>query len=254
MGMDRSSSPRGALRARLLVLVALGVLGPATGAGALPLWELDLEPGDMQNNFNVPKLRLENLSTAGERIVDFRITIGDPDFFFDFVADLDSTPPGTAANVASEVATGASLVVGDRENDRAGVAELAWSFTDFQAFETLVFEVDVDPNDAASGGAQTADARQVLFDNGADPNAQVTLLFSDGSQSDLVLPDSSGGGSSFTFANNVPEPAAAVLLAAGAVGLGLAVRRRCAVAGGGVRRSPEAERRGQGTASPGTRS
>lgn len=205
-----------------LALLALLLLPGA--AAATPLWTLDVVPGDMQNNYNVPKLLLTNDSTAGEQIVGFSITVGDTAYFFDFVADLSSGPAGQAANVATEALVGATLLTGDRVNDINGTTWIEWGFTDFQAGETLAFEVDVDPNAAVGGGNQTSDATSVLWNNGASPNADIVVTFDDGSQALLTTPETP---SVFTFSSSsggvtlVPEPRSGLLLALGLLGLGV---------------------------------
>jgi len=205
-------------------------MAPTGFGSAAPVFELDLEPGDMQGNFNVPRLVLTNASTGGETITGFSLGIGDPDYFFDFVAHPNSSPAGLDAHRQSEVETGASLVSGDRENDRSGVALLAWSFVDFQPGESLVFQVDVDPLAASGGGSQTADARTVLFANGSAPNAALGVSFSDGTTASGALPDADPSATSFRTtgggASPVPQPASALLVAGGLAGLGAARRRR----------------------------
>lgn len=192
---------------------------------ALPAWDLFFGPGDMQNNFNVPKITLTNASTTGEQIVEFRMSVGHPDFIFDFVADLSSNPAGRAANVATEALTGATLMVGDRINHVGAFDEVAWSFTDFTPGEALVFEIDVDPR----VGGPTADARTILFDNGAHPNAVVLVRFSDGSTDTFLLPDAGAPSAAYSFGGSgpfvVPEPSVATLIAVGLAALSR-VRRR----------------------------
>jgi hypothetical protein len=192
---------------------------------ALPAWDLVVGPGDMQNNFNVPKITLTNTSTTGEQIVEFRMSVGHPDFIFDFVADLSSNPAGRAANVASEAQTGATLTVGNRINSVGAFDEVAWSFSDFLVGESLVFEIDVDPRT----GGPTADARTVLFDNGAHPNAVVFVRFADGSTDTLVLPDAGVPSPGYSFGGigspAVPEPSVALLIAAGLAALRRVARR-----------------------------
>ena len=71
---------RSALRAcRLAALLAVP-------AAATPVFQISIGPGDVQNNWNVPKLTLENLSTAGETIAALSISIGAPGYVYDFVA------------------------------------------------------------------------------------------------------------------------------------------------------------------------
>ena len=212
-------------RRRLAGCALLAASLAATPVQALPAWDLFLGPGDMQNNFNVPKITLSNASTMGEQIVEFRMSIGHPDFVFDFVADLSSNPAGRAANVATEALTGATLVVGNRINHVGAFDEVAWSFTDFTPGEALVFEIDVDPR----VGGPTADARTVLFDNGAHPNAVVLVRFSDGSTDTFVLPDAGTPSAAYAFGGSgpfaIPEPSVATLIAVGLVVLRRVSRR-----------------------------
>lgn len=213
------------VRARLdtLVLAVAAVVLVSGAAAATPMWTLDIVPGDMQNNFNVPKFILTNTSTAGEDISSFSFSIGDPAFFFDFVADLSSGPAGQAANVATEAATGAVLLQGDRVNDRSGVDTLIWSFSDFQVGESLIFEVDVDPASAGGGGSQTSDARTVFFSNGPAPNSVSSIGFSDGAIETLSVPDDSGSAFNYSSGSSgvvlSPEPSTALLMLLGLLGL-----------------------------------
>lgn len=212
-----------------LALAAAVMLMPGA-ASALPSYALDIVPGDAQNNFNVPKFILTNLSTAGEEIQSFGFSIGDSGHFFDFVLDAGSSPAALPANLATEVATGASLVLGDNVNDRSGVSLLEWSFSDFQSGEELRFEVDVDPLSAQSGGSQRDDASRVFFDNGLAPNSQLQIVFSDGGFVDFELPDPNGGplhfeGGFATVGGSVPEPGSMMLMGLGALGLAFMGRR-----------------------------
>ena len=224
-------------------VAALLLLRPGPGA-ATPFFQLDVEPGDMQNNFNVPRFTLLNTSTASEEIVGFSITIGDSDgYFFDFVAGPDSAPMGELAHFSSEIQTGALLVTGDRINDRSGGDLIAWTFNDFQVSEALVFQVDVDPTSALLGGHQSADARFAFANNGASANSIVRIRFSNGAIATRVFEDSGGlppEAFRFTGAGElpvesigfrppiqttppVPEPTAALLFGAGL--LAVATRR-----------------------------
>ncbi|MFK7896385.1 MAG: PEP-CTERM sorting domain-containing protein [Myxococcota bacterium] len=162
-------------------------------ATAIPSYSFDLEPGDIQNNFNVPRFTLTNTSTEGEEILSFSITVGDEEnFFYDFVADLNSMPFGSAAHVATETTTGAQLLVGDRTNDRSGTSRLDWSFDDFDAGEELIFQADIDPISAQDGGRQSADSRYSFLNNGDADNATISVVFSDGSTATHIFGDHAG--------------------------------------------------------------
>ncbi|HVH06361.1 MAG TPA: hypothetical protein VNE71_10220 [Myxococcota bacterium] len=206
-----SALVRSGLRCALLALVV------AAPAAATPVVSIQIGPGDMQNNWNVPKLTFENLSTAGETIAAISITVGAPGYVYDFVAGLASNPAGQPANVATETATGATLVAGDRVNGTGSVTTLVWSFGHFSPGERLVFEVDLDRAD----GTQTVDARSIWFNNGGAPNASVVVTFTNGATATIAMPDTSGPPSSLSFGPTiaVPEPATASLLAAGIIGL-----------------------------------
>jgi hypothetical protein len=198
----------------------LAALGAAPNAVATPVFDLAIVPGDAANDFDMPKITLTNASTAGEQITGFSMSIGSTTFVYDFVLGPTSNPPGQAANLATESATGATLVAGDRRNAVGSVATLVWSFTNFAPGEQLIFEVDVD----RAAGAPTVDARSVWFNNGAAPNAQLQIQFSNATTASLVMPDAAGSPSSFSFSvTGVPEPATAVLLGAG---LALLAKRR----------------------------
>jgi hypothetical protein len=202
---------RGALRACVLAAFV------AVPAAATPVFQISIGPGDAQNNWNVPKLTFENLSTAGETIAAISISIGAPGYVYDYVLSLGSNPAGRPANVATEAQTGATLVSGDRVNGTGSVLTLAWSFAHFAPGERLVFEVDLDRAD----GTATVDARTIWFNNGAAPNAAMTVTFTNGATATVTLPDAPGNPSSVLLgpAVAVPEPATASLLAAGILGL-----------------------------------
>lgn len=199
-------------RVLLTAAVVLAALGTAPNALATPIVELAIVPGDAGNDFDMPKITLTNASTAGEQITGFSMSIGSTVFVYDFVLGPASNPPGQASNLATETATGATLVAGDRRNAVGSVAALIWSFTDFAPGEQLIFEVDVD----RATGPPTADARTVWFNNGAAPNAQLQVQFGSGTSASLVMPDAAGSPNSFSFSvTSVPEPGAATLFGAG---------------------------------------
>jgi hypothetical protein len=179
---------RGLMASLVLAMTMLPSL-----AAAISSYTFDLDPGDMQNNFNVPRFTLTNTSSESEEILAFSITIGDEEnFFYDFVADLDSTPYGAAAHVETEKTTGAQLVVGDRVNDRSGTSRLEWSFSDFQAGESLTFQADIDPFTAQAGGHQSVDSRYSFLNNGEADNAALSVIFSDGSVARRAFDDVEG--------------------------------------------------------------
>jgi hypothetical protein len=198
----------------LLAAAACALLLAPSLAHALPTFSLVLARGDAQNNFNVPQITLTNTSTGGESIAGFSFSIGAPGFVWDFVLGAASNPAGQAVDIATEAATGATLVAGDRVNGSGSVTTLAWSFAHFAPGESLVFEADVDP----TSGGPTADARTVWFNNGAAPNAQIQVTYAYGATSSFSLADAPAANSYTIGATAVPEPGVAIL-----VGLGLAL-------------------------------
>jgi hypothetical protein len=203
------------MRKRVLTTaLALAALGAAPNAIATPIIDLAIVPGGPANSFDMPKITLTNASDAGEQITGFSMSIGSTTFVYDFVLGPTSNPPGQAANLATETTTGATLVAGDRRNAVGSVTALVWSFSNFAPGEQLIFEVDVD----RAAGPPTADARTIWFNNGAAPNAQLLLTFSNGTSASLVMPDAAPPPSSFSFGvTGVPEPGTAALLGAGLV-------------------------------------
>jgi hypothetical protein len=202
---------------RVLAIVAACLL-TAGEARALTSFSLTLTPS---TSWDAPTFTFLNTSTAGEQITDLSIWIGDTSYHFDTVGPAD----------ASEALTGATLLSPDRVNNNwwqiGGRSDtLAWSFTDFDAGETLIFTGEMDL-DLSFGN--TVDARRVLFNNDfpfGDPNAVVTADFSDGSTASLTLPDGPFD-ASYVFASgpgvgggsSVPEPAGLLLVGLGLLGL-----------------------------------
>ncbi len=193
-------------------MLVLAALGAAPDARATPIIGLAIVPGGPGNNFDMPKITLTNASDAGEQISGFSMSIGSATFVYDFVLGPTSNPRGQAANLATEVTTGATLVAGDRRNAVGSVATLIWSFSNFAPGEQLIFEVDLD----RATGNPNVDARTIWFNNGAAPNAQLQLTFSNGTSASLVMPDAAPPPSSFSFSvTGVPEPGTVALLGAG---------------------------------------
>lgn len=208
---------------RILVIAAVGLLA-AGEARALTSFSLTLTPSTSAPwGWDAPTFTFVNTSTAGERITDLSIWIGDTSYHFDTVGPADP----------SEALTGATLLSPDRVNNNwwqfGGRSDtLAWSFSDFDAGETLVFTGEMDL-DLSFGN--TVDARRVLFNNDfpfGDPNATVSAAFSDGSIASLTLPDgpfagsyffASGPGTGAGGGSSVPEPSAFLLVGIGLAGL-----------------------------------
>lgn len=237
----------------LLVSLVLAIAMLPSLAAAIPSYTFDVEPGAIQNNFNVPQFTLTNTSTGGEQILAFSITIGDEDnFFYDFVADLQSMPAGSLTNFATELATGAQLVGGDRVNDRSGTSSIDFTFSDFAPGEHLIFDADIDPISAQAGGRQSADSRFAFLNNGDADNAIITVIFDDGSIADHIFEDVEGslpgefhfaghgvnldseligdnpfpGGGSPVVSAPVPEPGAALLFGFGLLTVASKPRRQ----------------------------
>lgn len=198
-------------RLALTTALLLVALGAAPDAIATPIFDLAIGRGT-RNDFNTPKITLTNTSTAGEQITGFSMSIGSTAFVYDFVLGPTSNPRGQAANLATETTTGATLVAGDRRNAVGSVATLIWSFSNFAPGEQLIFEVDLD----RATGNPNVDARTIWFNNGAAPNAELQIQFSNGSSAALVMPDVAGSPNSFSFSvTGVPEPGTAAMFGAG---------------------------------------
>ncbi len=186
----------------------------AADAGATPFWTLELTASD----WDEPTFTLNNGSTAGETITGVSISIGDTSYNWDYL-------------VASSggAAVGATLLSPDLvNNDWFGQSNtLAFSFSDFDAGEAFTFSVDIDSDFDFSFGSNE-DARDVLFNNDgfifSDPNAVVSVDFSDGSTLAYTLPDGPDLGS-YLFSPGaappaaVPEPGAMLMLGFGLAGL-----------------------------------
>jgi hypothetical protein len=167
-------------------------------------------------------LGLTNTSTSAS-IVKVTITIGDAAFHFD-----DINLAGDATIVQPDTVNGSV---------RSDVTEV--TFTSFGPGEVRNFPWDIDPDAGDSGCCGVSG---VLINNGAAPNAVVTVDFSTGHQLVYVLPDSqvdyddpfaspSACISSLScvfpgMSVTVPEPSPAVLLWLALASVGAVALRR----------------------------
>lgn len=159
--------------------------------------------------FNTVAFSITNNAAPGVQLTQFSLTIGDPQYLFDFLYSSEETFLGGDGTQA------AALLLGNRDDDNAGDDLFTYGFTNFAPGVTFRGQWDID-NDNLNFNA---DARQVLFNNGALPNAVATFTFSDGSVITYTFPDLPVE-SSYTLV--IPAPGAAALLAL----LPLAARRR----------------------------
>ncbi|MBW2271736.1 MAG: hypothetical protein JRG96_00590 [Deltaproteobacteria bacterium] len=217
VGVAGTAALFSALTAYLGLALLASTLFFAPTAHALAQWDLQIdESSAWYYGWGFPQFTVTNTSTAGERVTGIEIYIGDTGYYFDYVRS-------DAAQAASQVVTGATLLTGDTSNDSSGVDTLVWGFSDFQVGESMSFEADIDP------GWWGVNARTILFNNGSADNATVTVSFDDNTQGTLTLPDGDAGSSSYTFLfplTRAPEPRTSVLVALGLAGLAFAGRPR----------------------------
>jgi hypothetical protein len=174
----------------------------AASASAAPIATITLVNGNDSGAdlpFNTTEFRLSNVSTAGEAITGMTMTVGDTVWNFDNI--YLSQELFTGGN-GTETAT---LLVGDRTDGGAVTDLFTYAFTNFNPGVIFRGQFDID-ND---NGSFPADARLVLFNNGAAPNAVLTLDFSGGTAIDFTLPDGPADLDSYTF--TIPTPGAAML-------------------------------------------
>lgn len=209
-------------RARTALAFAAALVLCAGEAQALTQWTLSLSPSAGLFGWDQPIFTIENTSTAGESITALSLTIGDTSYQFDAVSPADPSEAATGATLLSP-----NRIPNDWWNPSGSSDVLAWSFSDFDAGEALTFSVDLDLDGLPTGSF--ADARWVLFNNDfpfADPNALLSVSFSDGSVAELTLPDGPFSGSyAFTSGSGtpsgpaVPEPSVPLLMGVGLLGL-----------------------------------
>jgi len=206
-------------RAVLVVLLLFGVAAPASAATI-----------GFSGSMGGAALMFENTSTSAT-ITRVHITIGDTSFNFDDI----NLPTGNAPTVLSP----------DTVNGGARADFTEVTFTSFDPGDDQNFPWDIDPDSGDSGCCRVSG---VLFNNGAAPNAVLTVDFSTGHQvvfplqDTQALPDDPDTGPAcptslscpFSFSRTVdssavPAPYAWVLLAAGGSALvasRIAIRRR----------------------------
>lgn len=192
-------------RALSAAVLAAGV---SAHAGILVL---TLENGDDGGQpFNTTYFTITNTSAPGVTLDRVTLTIGDDAYNFDQLYERRE------AFLNGNGTQAAALLIGDRFQDGAVTDLFRYGFTNFGAGVTFTGQWDIDPD--GPPGAFEANARTVLFSNGAAPNAVLTAEFSDGVV-EYTFPDLP---SQESYSITIPAPGGAVPLAAA----GLVLRRR----------------------------
>lgn len=160
--------------------------------------------------FNTVLFQVANNSAAGVNLDGLSITVGDTQYLYDqLYLSHESFPGGDGTQSAM-------LTTGDRTDDNAGPDLFAYALSNVAPGVAFQGQWDID-ND---NGDFNADARLVMFNNGAAPNAVATFHFSDGSSIDFTFPD---GPSLDFYTFSIPAPGGVAL---GVIGLLGAGRRR----------------------------
>jgi len=159
--------------------------------------------GDLIDDTNWAPLELQNLSAPGIQIESLLLTVGDAaNHNWDQVVTLAASP------------LSATLIAPDELDDGVRSDVIQYSFGGFEAGEFFRFRADVDPDPSSN---VILDFRSVLFNNGALPNAVVTVQFSNGfTLTDTLADQSFASNASADLATQVqsltavPEPSALV--------------------------------------------
>ncbi|MDX2114862.1 MAG: hypothetical protein SFZ24_04470 [Planctomycetota bacterium] len=159
--------------------------------------------------FNTVAFSVTNLSGPGVALESWTMTVGDTQFLYDFLY------LGREQFTGGDGTQTALLTQGEHDNDNgAGPDAFAYAFTNFGPGVRFAGQWDID----FDSGAFNVDARTVLFNNGAAPNARATFVFSDGSTAEYTFPDLPVQDS---YSLTIPGPGGAAVLA-----LAFAGRRR----------------------------
>ena len=193
--------------------VAGAMFGPTLASAAPIGYSLSIS-GDT----NVPTFALTNTGGAGALdIVGFVLEIKEPSRGID--------PGDSNFDVSGGAAAGLTV------NEPTGGAHsqtIDFSYTGLSSGNTHTFTAD---HDGFPSGDTVYDYRSILFNNGADDNAMLTITFDGGSQLMQTLADQSGS-APFVFSQSgdgdpgtVSEPAVLALLGAAVLGVA-GIRRR----------------------------
>lgn len=194
----------------LLAALALASTASISSAGIVTLTMLDGNGGG--GAFNTVAFSVSHASDPGVTLTQMTFTVGDTQYLYDQL--YLSEELFTGGN-ATQIAT---LLIGDRTDDNAGPDSFSYGFTNFGSSITFRGQWDID-ND---NGDFNADARAVMFNNGAAPNAVATFTFSDSSVIVYTFPDLAVQP---TYSLTIPAPASAAMLGLAAI-TGLRRRRR----------------------------
>ncbi len=160
---------------------------------------------------------LENTGGAGSLdIVEFLLVIKEPNRGIDPGNSTFNNAGATGATVQEPTGTTYSQTV-------------VIDYSDFQNSETHTFALDFDDFPT---GDQLRNYREILFNNGGDDNAMLTVSFAGGHSLMLTMPDvDDNTATTYTFSQSgntetISEPAVVGMIGAGLFGLAWARRRR----------------------------